>query len=859
MSSDPLIQTALAHHQKGQLVQAAALYRRVLSREPENFLVLQLLGVVCGQQGQPEEGIALLEAALKINPRDIGALSNLGPLLVAVGRLDQAVASYDKALTIKPAFFEALYNRGTALAQLNRNAEALASYDAALRLQNNAMAWYNRGLTLMALVRLEHALESYDRAIALNPSFAAAHDNRGNVLRRLGRPEEALAAYDQALKRAPQDFRAWYNRGVLLSEMRRPVDALASHDRALAAHGSFAPAWAAKGAVQLALARYGEAALSLEKALNLNREDPETLHNRGVALWHLRHYDQAIASYNESLRLRPDHAPTFFNRGLLYQEVGRLSEALADFDRAVMLTPGDARAWNARGAAQHGLRQGREALASFDRAVALDPALAEALGNRGLLRWSEEQNFQGARDDLERALALDPNRPYLEGELLHIKMYAADWDGYDQARATLVKGVREGRKVVRPFVYQAVSESPQDLLACARIFEKGLGLIRSTAPSLSPPHGKIRIGYLSGEFREQATAYLMAGLYERHDRARFEIVAIDSAGGDASPMRRRLEGAFNRFLYISGLNDKDAAQAIRDAGIDILVNLNGYFGAARMGVFARRAAPLQVNYLGFPGTLGADYMDYIFADREVIPQSERDFYAEKTVWLPHCYQANDDRRVAAVPTPSRAAAGLPETGFVFCNFNQSYKLTPNTFASWLRILARAPGSVLWLLDGPAPFADHLRAAAKDYGIARERLIFAPNLPPTQHLARLALAQLFLDSLPYNAHTTASDALWAGVPLLTRAGETFPGRVAASILKAAGLPQLIAGDAAGFEDRAVQLASDPEDWKMLKEILTDNRPTCPLFDTDLFRLNIEQAYSMIYERHRQGLPAEGFAV
>jgi len=415
-------------------------------------------------------------------------------------------------------------------------------------------------------------------------------------------------------------------------------------------------------------------------------------------------------------------------------------------------------------------------------------------------------------------------------------------------------------RAVQPFIFQAIAETPQDAQVCSRNWA------RDKYPEIpSAPHDpaarkdrkKIRIGYLSGEFRQQATAILMAGLYERHDRDRFEIVALDAGLNDGSDMRTRLEKAFDRWIDINPLDDAQAAARIRAEEIDILVCLNGYFGDARMGVFAHRPAPLQVNYLGFPATLGAPYIDYILADKIVIPKDEQAFYDERIVYLPGCYQANDDRGRPIAPVPSRAETGLPPNGVVFCNFNNAYKLTPSTFDSWMQILKDVEGSLLWLLESPEPYADNLRREAQLRGVAPERLIFAPDLPTDQHLARMSLADLFLDCLPYNAHTTGSDALWASVPLITRRGTAFPGRVAASLLTAAGLPELVTESTADFEALAIKLANDPKALTKVKTKLAKNK--AKLFDTDLFRRNIEAAYEQMWQRWLAGEKPKGFAV
>jgi predicted O-linked N-acetylglucosamine transferase (SPINDLY family) len=857
----PLLQRALTCHQQGLLDQASCLYEQILQQKPEDAVALQLLGTLRGQQGRYVEAIRLTEAALKTRPDDFGTLANYGSVLMAAGRHQDALDQFDRALSIKPDFFEALYNRAIALAHLKHFAQAVAGYDRALALRpNSPECFYNRGISLASLGRLEEALSSYDKALALNPRLASAYDNRGNVLRSLGQPEQALESFNKALALVPHDFRALYNRAVTLSDLGRVEDAIASYEKSLAIQPQFADAMFNLGLVLLKSERFAEALAQFDKALASRPSDPGILGNRGVALRHLNRPDEALNSYNQALAGNPDNMATLLNRALLLQEMGRLGEAVTDYDRAIAIDPTDARGWNGRGALLHSMKRNRDALANFDKAVELQPDFADALANRAHLRWSAHGDYAGATSDLRQSLAAEPGQSYAPGDLHHLKTYGADWENFDADKRLIDNGVRDGRRIVRPFVYQALSHSPADLQACSRIFAASLPAAPVREPSaFGYRHDRIRIGYVSAEFREQATAYLMAGLYERHDRGKFEVIAVDSGGGDGSAMRHRLEAAFDRIIYIAHLSDAEAADLIRANEIDILVNLNGYFGTPRMGVFARRAAPIQVNYLGFPATLGAPTIDYIIADRTVIPDEERRYYDEQVVYLPDSYQANDDKRPIARQTPSRASMGLPDNSFVFCNFNQSYKITPHIFASWMRILSSVEGSVLWLLDSAPPFAENLSRAAERHGVAASRLIFASALPPDQHLSRLKLADLFLDSLPYNAHTTASDALWAGLPLLTCRGATFPGRVAASLLAAAGLPELITQSQDAYEAMAIRLAQDRAAMETLRRKLADNRLSCPLFDTDLFRKNIEAAYIAMVEAHQRGQAPRSFSV
>lgn len=644
---------------------------------------------------------------------------------------------------------------------------------------------------------------------------------QGLALHRQGKLREAEALYRRALAAQPQDFGTLNMLGVLKAQTGAPAEAL----------------------------------VFLERALAINPNHAGALVNYGNALWLAGRAREAVAAYDRALAIRPD-AESLVNRGHALQSLNRPAEALKSFERALTLEPRNIVALYRRGVMLNELGRSDEALAAYDQVLALAPGHVEALNNRGYIRWLNKKQWALAIADLERALALAPDLSYGAGAVLHLKMYGAAWNDFEQRKAEVIQGVRRGERAGRPFMFQAIADDPADLQTCARIYARDL---HPEVPS--PPHprradGTIRIGYLSGEFRDQATAILMAGLYERHDRQRFEVIAVDNGSADESAMSARLRRAFDLWLDIGGLTDDEAAAKIRGAQIDILVNLNGWFGKHRMGVFARRPAPVQVNYLGFPGTLGAPYMDYIIADHVVIPSGEERFYDEKIVRLTGSYQVNDDRGRPMAPAPSRAEAGLPESGFVFCNFNQSYKLTPESFAGWMRILAQVPGSVLWLLEEVAPFAENIARHARAHGVAPERILFAPHLPPEQHLARLSLADLFLDGLPYNAHTTASDALWAGVPVLTRRGTAFPGRVAASLLGAVGLPDLVTEGAADFEQLAVKLATDPAALSGVKKRLTR---ASALFDTDLFRRRIEAAYGRIWQCWLEGKKPESFAV
>jgi predicted O-linked N-acetylglucosamine transferase (SPINDLY family) len=748
----------------------------------------------------------------------------LGNRLRSSGRQVEALSAYDQALAIRPDFPEVLNNRGNALCDLKRYEEALASFDGALRAKpDHARAHNNRGNVLRDLKRFEDALASYDRAIALKPDYAEALVNRGNALRDLKRFADALTSYDRALALRPELVSALNNRGLALMDLGRPAEALATYDHALSSHPAGAELHYHRALALTALKRPEEALAAYEHALQIAPMYADAWTGRGNVLLLLRQSEAALNSYDRALALRPDDAETLCNRGHAYDALGRATDALADYTRACELKPDHADALFARAQVLHSLKRSEEAIACIEKLMAVDPG-------------------------------------YGPGTLLDFRRSVCDWAGLEEQTAALVRDVRDGVRVA-PFFFLSVSESPADQLRCAENF---LSAKSPFAPARlwngeRYRHRKIRVAYLSADFRDHPGAYLMAGLFEAHDRSRFETTAISWGPAAPSAIRSRLIGAFDRFLDVSSASDRAVAEKLRELEIDIAINRMGYTRSARTAIVEMRPAPVQVSFLGFPGTTAAEFIDYMIADRIVIPKNEEQHYREKIIALPDTYQCNDAKRRVAERTPKRAEAGLPENGFVFCSFNNSYKITPAVFDVWMDLLRRVPQSVLWLLaDNPAVMTN-LRREAEARGVDQARLVFAPRIDAEQHLARHRLADLSLDTLPYNAHTTASDSLWVDVPLITCTGTTFPGRVATSLLHAIGLPELATRSLDEYRSLALTLASDSARLSALKAKLASNRTTHPLFDTARFCRHLEAAYTRIWERAERGEAPQGFEV
>ena len=642
---------------------------------------------------------------------------------------------------------------------------------------------------------------------------------------------------------------ARFGQGLALHQQGKLTDAERLYQEVLQRQSNHVGALHLLGVIALQTGRAQRGVELIGKAIGLDGRIAEAHVNLGNGLRALKRHDEAIASYDRAIALKPGLADVHASRGNALLDLKRPAEALASYDRAIALNPNLAGAHNNRGNALQDFCRYDEAVASYDRAIALRPEYAEAFSNRGnALRHLKR--YEEALASVDRALAIRPDHGQSLGIQLEVAQRICDWTRtIDPAR------------IFSPFPLLAAFDDPSLHLRCAESY------VRDKLTPQPPPlwngsvwrHDRIRIAYLSADFCSHATAYLMAGLLELHDRARFEIVGISFGPDDGSAMRRRMVAAFEKFHEVSATGDREVAKLLNRLEIDIAVDLKGYTQDARAEILAHRPAPIQVSWLGYPGTMAADFIDYVIADPVVLPFDQEKFYTEKIVHLPDCYQVNDAKRDIAQLTPSRREAGLPDRGFVYCCFNNTYKITPPVFDIWMRLLKAVEGSVLWLFrDNPAAERNLCRQAAAR-GIDPARLVFAERLQLENHLARHRLADLFLDTLPYNAHTTASDALWAGLPVLTCRGQAFAGRVAASLLHAVGLAELITDSLPAYEALALRLATDAALLGGLRARLAENRLSSPLFDTDRFRRHIEAAYLTMWELWQRGERPRGFAV
>jgi predicted O-linked N-acetylglucosamine transferase (SPINDLY family) len=683
----------------------------------------------------------------------------------------------------------------------------------------------NRGLCRLRLGDAAGAMEAFRAALALEAGHSRAAASLSDTLQKLGAHRDAVMFLTGFLDKQRASLETLISLGTGFLGLHDYSRALSLFERLATAKPPAPKALIGKGLALSGENRHQEAIPAFDAALALDGRDAEALIGKGVALQALRRVPEAIEKYQRAIEVAPRNANAHLNLGNALALLNRHEEALACYERVLALDPNSAEALNYEGNSLNALNRQTEAVARFEKAVALDPGVTEALSS-----------------------------------LVYTKQRRWDWAGLPEQRQFLLGRVRARQYVANPFALLGICDDPELNQIAARAY------MRETlplAPSVQPPpaiqRDRLRIGYFSADLHNHATMHLLAGVLECHDRDAFEIHAFSYGPEIEDAMRARARATVDHFHECARLSDGAIIATARKAGIDIAVDLKGYTQDARLAPFAARLAPVQVSYLGYPGTVGADFLDYILADATVLPLDQQRFYDEKIIHLPDSYQANDDRRVIAPDTPSRAEAGLPADGFVYCCFNNAYKITPEIFTSWMRILNAVPGSVLWLLANDSDSIARLRGAAETQGVDPARLVFGPSLPSAQHLVRHRLADLFLDTLPYNAHTTASDALWAGLPVLTQLGQAFAGRVAASLLNAVGLPEMITRDAAAYEALAIALGRDPARAAALKAKLAAAIPTAPLFNTPRFTRHLEGAYRMMWQRHAAGLAPEGFAV
>jgi len=807
-------------YQNGKLLSAVEYIKKSLEKNSNQSAALNNLGIVLKELKQIPLAIEHFQKALALNWMDANTHMNLGNAYQAVADYDGALKSYDWSIILNPALCPAIANRGFALAQLGQHIQAVVNYKIALIINSFDTNIYNNlGNSLRAINELELSLDCYSRAIDLNPKFADAYFNKANVFRDLDRVDEALHFYS--------------------------------------------------------------------KAIEMNTGSVEHFINQGSLYRQTDQSKKAIESFNAAIELRPGYALAYNNRANAYLDLGLITEAIEDYCAAIEFDPQYAQAYNNRGNALRLLGQTQLAKQNYQRAVYLDPYYADVRNNMGVLliedfltqlsidcfdfaiqlkpdfvdayfnkanALRELKHFSRAVQEYEKALSLNPKYEFLRGLLLHSKMQICDWSNIRTELPELIQCIESGEKCTPPFPVLGLVDSLSLQLKTAELWSKSkfpAGPQNIEFNQLKLQKKKlIRLAYFSSDFRDHPVSYLMADLFEHHDKDQFEIIAFSLGPNKQDDMRKRLERSFDIWVDAYTKSDAQVVSLAREMQVDIAIDLGGFTRASRTGIFAKRVAPVQVSYIGYLGTMGAPYMDYILADEVIIPKQYRQFYSEKIAYLP-IYQANDSKRRFASTPMSRKDLGLDENAFVYCCFNTNYKITPLVFAAWMNILKNVDKSVLLLYADSPDVKNHLLTEATLYGVDPLRISFADRLPQPQYLLRYTLADLFLDTTPYNAGTTASDALWSGLPVLTMMGESFASRIASSLLFALGMQELVTHSIQEYEKLAIELGRNNKKMNEIKSKLSIQKEKSDLFNTKKFTINFERVLIEIHEFSRSG--------
>ena len=789
-----VLQRGVYYHQQGDFEKAEKDYRAILEAAPMNADALHLLGVLSNQKQDHTAAIRLISRAIQIFPDQPVYHNNLGNAYRDSGRCGQAISCYQRALHIKPDLCEVYINLGITYHQLADFESAASAYQKAIRLKpDSPEAYYNLGNTFKAQQLFDEAISCYQQAVALNPMLVEAFYNQANLLEKQARFDEAMACLKQCLQFKPDWSEAHSNLGNLLRQLGFVDDAI-SHYR---------------------------------KAIYLKPELDEAHNNLGNAFKDRGSFGEAIDCYRKALQIRPASAQAYLNLGVTYADADHTSEAIGCFQKATQLNPQFAEAHNYMGVVLAELGRRDDAIDCFQKAIVINPDYGEAYSY-----------------------------------LIHQLQHSCDWrrmSRFSEKLDILIRHAAYKGQSIRqpPFIFMARNSDPAMNLTVAKAWSGEIEQPLQTVKRLfsfqtrRQKKPRLTIGYLSGDFHDHATAHLMRSLFGLHDREKFVVHCYSYGPDDHSRYRNQIREESDRFIDIREHSHIDAARRIYADGVDILVDLKGHTKGARPGIPVCRPAPIQIHYLGYPGTSGAGFIDYLITDKIVTPRAHARFYCEQLVFMPDCYQVNDHRQPISAKRWKKTELGLPENGFIFSSFNLPYKIDPDMFDCWMRILKQVPHSVLWLLDGGETAKANMRREARGRGVDAGRLVFAKKIEKADHLSRIQLVDLALDTRIVNGHTTTSDSLWAGVPVITLQGGHFASRVSSSLLHAVGLSELVTYGLEEYEKLAVELALHSSALKAVRHKLKINCLKKPLFDTARFVRNLEHAYDKMWRIFLEG--------
>ena len=680
--------------------------------------------------------------------------------------------------------------------------------------------------------------------------------DQGTVALQKGDTQTAMRLFEMAVDQSPEHAVAWHLSGLALHQAGQHVEAINAFQYALKLNPTMVASHLALGELLMTMADHQKALQCFNDANSLDRQQLAGRLGRANALLALDRNVEALTAFDYVIQKDAKCAKAYTNKARTLSNLGQPKAAMKCLDMAIQMEPPTAENHFLLGSMYLSLKMYNKAVAQLSLAIELAPDDANAYAARGAA-FAGSQKRVLAVADYERALAMDSDLPYLAGNVLGELNVMCNWAGYARRIDEIIMGVNAGKKIIQPLTLMQVSDDPDLQLQCAKIFAGPQhDDSNSELHKRVRENKKIKIAYYSSDFQNHPVTHLMEKIFELHDRNKFEIIGFSLASNPGDEFNTRLRKIFDRYISIHDFDESTVVELSIEMCIDIAVDLNGYTGGASTAIFRERCAPIQISFLGYPGTMALNQIDYIMADNTIITKENRKFYTEKVIYLPDCYQPNNWEKKISSNVIDRKICKLPEKSFVFCCFNNPNKITPDVFEIWMNLLLEVPESVIWLSSGNKVLINNLRQHAVTAGVEPSRLVFAERLPSLEdHLARYKLADLFLDTFPYNAHTTASDALWGGLPVLTRAGQSYVSRVAASLLHAVGLDELVTCSADDYVKKAMQIANNPKILNDLKTKLESNRLAYPLFDSKKFTKNIELMYVNVYERWKSGLKVD----
>ena len=824
------IEDAQRFHQKGQLDLARKAYKKILEKYPQDFNSMNLLGTLEIQCGNFRLATFLLSKAITINPNIASCYNNLSIALIELEELEGALERLDEAIYLDPNLVDAYNNKANILFKLKKYDEALINYNKAIKINSKYFkAYNNKGNVLFEQARYKEAIKCFEKAISINPEYINAINNLGNSFQELSDYKNAILKYKEAILIDPNSEDSLNNYGKTLTILNH----------------------------------YDDAKKIFDDVISINSKNDISHYNLAKLFLKFQKFDDAIKYFNNAIALNPNSKENYIELGNIYLKLNRFDQALENYRKSLILNEVSPQIYNSLGNTYYNLNQIDSAIEHYKKAISLDEKYVLAYINLGNL-YKKIKKLKDSIICHEKALSLNSKSEFLFGTLFNTKMMICDWSSFDYNIKIIEKSILRKEKIIRPFASLSIFDNPKLHKLVAKNFSDHNfpDLNFKYSPQLKVKSLKIRVGYYSSDFNENhPVSHLLSELFEKHNKDEFEIYAFSLTKTNfADKIRRKFTLDFDYFFDVENKSDLEIVELSRSLNLDIAIDLNGHTQNSRTIIFSHKVAPIQINFLGYPGTMGSNYYDYILTDKTVLPPENKKHFFEKLIYLPDCYLINPSIRQVSNEEHSKSSFGLPEESFVFCCFNNSYKIMPSIFVSWINIIKNIKNSVLWLAETNMEAKKNLLNMASSLGIGPKRIIFAKReLLIEDHLVRYKMVDLFLDTFPFNGHTTACDALYLGVPLLTITGNSLASRVGASLLTNLNIKELITYNDIDYEEKAIFLANNPNILNMIKDKILKNKEIKPLFNSKLSTISLEKAYKKIHLKYKSGIIPHSFEV